>query len=324
MSTDNLCIKLPLARYRFNFVAESPIQLPAYSGSAWRGLFGHALKRTVCVTHERDCKQCLLWRSCVYSYVFETPPPVNSEVMRKYNAAPHPFVISPNPYQVEEIQPDEPLFFDFVLIGKANQHLPYIIHAMQQAGLHGIGRQRGKFSLVGIEQDTNVELAKDPQWQTIYSAGGELVASPPITPIASDLPDGELVLTFTTPFRSVQQGQLIRKDTFRLQHLLSNLMRRLSMLCYFHTDTPLKIDFKALTEKAKNIELVSNDLQWHNWNRYSSRQKSKIQMGGVVGQVGFLADAIQPFWAMLSLGQIIHAGKGTVMGLGKFNIETIE
>ena len=46
---------LPLARYRLTFQVETPVHLPAYAGSAWRGVFGRALKRLVCVTREPAC-----------------------------------------------------------------------------------------------------------------------------------------------------------------------------------------------------------------------------------------------------------------------------
>lgn len=59
----------------------------------WRGAFGHALKKTVCVVRDTPCAQCLLKHACAFSYVFETPQPANTEKMRKYTAAPHPFVL---------------------------------------------------------------------------------------------------------------------------------------------------------------------------------------------------------------------------------------
>lgn len=314
-------ISLPLGRYRFNLIAETDIHLPAYSGSAWRGLFGHALKRTVCVTHEKDCKKCLLWRSCVYSYVFETPPPVSTKVMRKYTAAPHPFVISPDPNQREELEAGDLLHFDFVLIGKANQHLPYIIHAIQQSGMQGIGKQRGKFSLQSVAQETTLSFMAEEQWQTIYS-GGELLGLPASMPDIPPLPTGtkEIELSFTTPFRFVQQGQLIRADAFQFYHLLSSLMRRLSMLSYFHTDTPLDIDFKGLTKHAKSVGLQSDSLHWYHWKRYSSRQQTLINMGGLVGSIKLDAAVVAPFWEMLVIGQFVNAGKITVMGLGKYEL----
>ena len=48
--------------------------------STLRGGFGAFFRRVVCA---------------FYSYVFETPPPDDTRMMRKYEAAPHPSVIEP-------------------------------------------------------------------------------------------------------------------------------------------------------------------------------------------------------------------------------------
>ena len=88
-------LPLPVARYRLRFTAGEPLRLPAYAGSAWRGAFGHALKRLVCVTREPRCPDCLLYRSCAYPYLFETPPDPAVALLRKYPAAPHPFLLRP-------------------------------------------------------------------------------------------------------------------------------------------------------------------------------------------------------------------------------------
>ncbi len=40
-------------RLRFDFTADEPLLIPGFSGSAWRGLLGHALKRSACVTGPR-------------------------------------------------------------------------------------------------------------------------------------------------------------------------------------------------------------------------------------------------------------------------------
>ena len=79
---------IPIKTYRFYFSTERPIRLPGFAGSAWRGAFGHALKKTVCVVRNTPCNQCLLKNACAYSVVFETPPPANAEKMRKYTAEP--------------------------------------------------------------------------------------------------------------------------------------------------------------------------------------------------------------------------------------------
>ena len=84
---------IPIKTYRFYFATDSAVRLPSFPGSAWRGAFGYALKKTVCIVRNTPCNQCMLKNACVYSTVFETPPPANTEKMRKYTAAPHPFVL---------------------------------------------------------------------------------------------------------------------------------------------------------------------------------------------------------------------------------------
>ena len=72
---------IPIKTYRFYFATDSSVRLPKYPGSAWRGAFGHALKKTVCVVRITPCNQCMLKSACAYSYVFETPPPADTGKM---------------------------------------------------------------------------------------------------------------------------------------------------------------------------------------------------------------------------------------------------
>ncbi|RUQ38660.1 MAG: hypothetical protein EKK69_11965 [Candidatus Competibacteraceae bacterium] len=44
---------LPLIRFRLTFRAHEALHLPAYTGSAWRGAFGYALKRLVELVGQR-------------------------------------------------------------------------------------------------------------------------------------------------------------------------------------------------------------------------------------------------------------------------------
>lgn len=88
-----VCVpNLLLSRFLLGYQVQEAIRFPEYSGSVWRGAFGHTLKSIVCVTKQPACSGCILFRSCVYAYVFETPPPRDSAKMKRYNGVPHPFV----------------------------------------------------------------------------------------------------------------------------------------------------------------------------------------------------------------------------------------
>jgi hypothetical protein len=235
--------------------------------------------------------------------------------MRNYTAAPHPFIIRPDPNQAKSVKKGESLFIDMILIGRANQHFPYMIHALQQSGKCGIGFQRGKFSLSHIEQQTAIGR------KNIYTTGGKLSALPPSNITIPPLPQGKVKLRFITPFRNVQKNCLISEKNLQFDNILSPLMRRFALLSYFHTDTPFRPDFKTLTKQAKQVKIKNQALYWQHWQRYSSRQKTSINMGGVMGSIELAANDLQPFWKMLVIGQYTHIGKVTVMGLGRYYLE---
>ena len=121
--------------------------MPIYKGSTLRGGFGHAFKKVVCVKREKICETCLLKGKCVYSYVFETPPPPDTSKMKKYPFAPHPFVITPPLEEKRTYRQNDSLCFELTLIGKSIDFLPYFIYTFDELGKMGIGKAKGKYQL---------------------------------------------------------------------------------------------------------------------------------------------------------------------------------
>lgn len=309
---------LPIGRYGLEFQALDPIRLPDYAGSAWRGIFGRALKRLVCVTREPVCAECVLYRFCVYPYIFETPPDPTVGKLRKYTAAPHPFVLLPDMASRGMISPGALLRLEVTLFGHGNRYLPYIIHALDQAARHGIGRHNGRLALQRVDQVD----AEGMDWQEILVPGERLAPRPAATVPVPPCP-ARLTLVLETSLRLKAEGRNLTPEGFRFGVLFSSLLRRISLLTAFHTDTPLVTDFAGLTRAARAIEVESMQLRWHDWTRYSARQDSLMQMGGLLGQVTLNGKDVAPFWPYLWLGQWTHAGKGTSMGLGRYRIEGV-
>ncbi|AHE98421.1 CRISPR system precrRNA processing endoribonuclease RAMP protein Cas6 [Thioalkalivibrio paradoxus] len=304
---------LPLARYRLHFRAGGEVRLPYFAGSTWRGALGHALKRLVCVTQLPRCAACALVHVCAHAYLFETPPPQNAEKMRKYPSVPHPFVLNPA-VGVERVGLGESYVLDLTLIGHGNRHLPYLLHAFERAGLAGIGKGRTRMELEGAERE--VRPGADT-WQRVYEPGQPVELLPvdalPIPPSTGD----RLRVELRTPLRLRREGRPVRPDTFRFSDLFSSLLRRVSMLTYFHADHPLETDFAGLTTAARAVPLLDSQLTWRSWNRFSSRQKTEVAMDGLLGTIELPTERIAPFWPYLWLGQFVHAGAGTSMGQGR-------
>jgi CRISPR-associated endoribonuclease Cas6 len=127
-----------------------------------------------------------------------------------------------------------------------------------------------------------------------------------------------LTLHFITPTRLVYAEALTPAPDFHI--LIRTLLRRLSNLAYFHCGAELDLDFHGLIAAAEQIETVDSELSWYDWERYSARQDARMKLGGVIGKVTYRGD-LRPFLPLLQLGEIVHVGKGTSFGLGKYEME---
>jgi hypothetical protein len=85
---------LEVAAFDFRFRARQQMRMPGYMGSAWRGGFGRALRRAVCVTGLPTCPGCRFEASCVYPYLFETAPGGEGGILAGYDRVPNPFVLA--------------------------------------------------------------------------------------------------------------------------------------------------------------------------------------------------------------------------------------
>lgn len=140
-----------IAKFRFTVCAREQIRLPYYKGAVFRGGFGYAFKKVVCVVKGKPCDACLLKQKCIYSYIFETPPPDDTEILRLYPKVPHPFVIEPPVTEKQAFAPGESFSFHLLLIGNAIDYLPYFIYTFTELGKQGIGQGRGRYDLVQVE-----------------------------------------------------------------------------------------------------------------------------------------------------------------------------
>ena len=305
------------SQFVFEMKALDALQFPAYKGSTLRGAFGHAFKRVVCTLRKNSCADCLLRQRCVYCYVFETPPPDNAEMMKKYTAAPHPFVILPPPEEKRLYKPGEGFSFCLTLIGKASEYLPYFIYTFNELGKTGIGKDRGTYNLLKVTKADTGEVVYDGSGKILHGAY-KTVSWEELAGNGKLCQTEELTLRFQTPTRIRYSEDLVFDLEFHM--LMRTLLRRISLLSYFHCGSRLDLDFRGLINEAKSIEVKRRSLKWHDWERYSNRQQTRMKLGGFVGDITFTGE-FGKFLPYIILGQHIHVGKGTSFGLGKYEIQ---
>ena len=130
----------------------------------------------------------------------------------------------------------------------------------------------------------------------------------------------QITLRFLTPTRIKFRGKLTKDIDFEI--VMRNLLRRLSWLAEVHCEEKWDLDWKGLLKRAKErVKTVHSDLRWHDWERYSQRQSTKLKMGGFLGDITFEGDLAE-FLSIIKLGEYLHIGKGTVYGMGKYEINT--
>lgn len=308
------------ATFRFRVAPTEPLFLPEYKGSAFRGGFGHVFRKVACPLRCRE--GCQLPATCIYAYVFETPPPPGSQVLTKIPTAPQPFVIEP-PLETKRVyEPGEELTFQLILLGRAIDYLPYFLYAFDELGRVGLGRRRGRYQLVSVES-----IGLMGEAAPLYDGSKKLLRSTFEVMRADDLPklegavpqNGRVTLHFLTPTRIKADGHLTDEAGFPI--LFRSLHRRIALLAYFHCGGAWEEGPKALLEQAEGVAIEVLALRWQDWERYSNRQQTRMALGGFVGKVTYRGD-LEPFWPYLLLGTHLHVGKGATFGLGQYRIES--
>jgi hypothetical protein len=311
---------LPLARFRFILEAREPISIPGYAGSAWRGLLGHGLRRLVCVTRQPICDGCLLRHTCLYSTFFETPrPPRMPE--RRYQSLPHPFVLEPEISPEREVPAGESLLLGITLMGGAVEQAPYLIHALNFAGGRGLGRAGGRFAVAAVERE---QVLGGDGWDPVYQASrGEYERRETPVPVVPPCPPTVRVRLFT-PLRIKRHGSFLGVRDFATRDFLRNLYARIGLLADLYGGESSPFDWGSVREQAEALHVLDPRLRWYEWTRFSSRQNTLMQMGGLLGDFGLAGSALSTFWSALWLGQWVHVGKGTSFGLGGYRLESAQ
>jgi len=312
-----------LAVFRFYFISLEEIRLPKYKGSTFRGGFGTTFKRVVCINNERDCKVCLLKFKCVYCYVFETP--IKGHMQFNTTHLPHPYILEPPSDNENFYSPGHRFSINLVLIGRAVEYLPYFVFVMEKLGENGIGKGRGRFLLDRVEtlshpSDNDGKIIFDRRTKRL---SGEFIATNfQFTEAREDAKIGQgITIDFLTPTRITFKNRLVGPSDFNFPIFIRNVFRRMFLLSH-HCKTTIEIDYKKFLLLAENVDSVENHLYWHDWERYSARQDTRMKLGGFKGKITFKG-TIQPFLSFIRMGEYIHIGQDTSFGLGKYSIKKI-
>lgn len=305
-------IALKILHLRLHFTCQEAVRFNAFSASAWRGCLGHHLKRTVCMMRgQSSCQSCMLRQHCVYTQVFEVMPDANAQKMRWHQDLPVPYVL--NPQHAQHLQVGDTACLHMLLLGKASVHLPFILHALGREPLQ-IGHGHLQLDHVDVESPTGSQ-----QWQPCYVKGQllDVQSSSPSVPKAPQ----HIIIELNTALRLRKENRYVRPEQLQFRDFMSPLLRRVSMLHDLYGDGSIDIDHRALLAKAEQVDIHHKVLRWKDDMRYSSRQKTTMKTGGLMGS--FQVSDIADFWPYLWHGKWFHVGKNTSMGQGRYTLKAV-
>jgi hypothetical protein len=343
--------------FKIRFLEDT--HLPIMKGSTFRGGFGYIFKKLTCPLRKDNCIGCIISNSCPYANVFTNPSGINKETFISENSyTPHPFVF--DFYENEKLKmtsfkKNETFEFRFLIIGTAIRFLPYFVYSFIELGKKGIGKEYYKYELESVKvKDKEIYnyktgkilndfekidfyhniLNEEDNYLSKLKRNSNISLFNP-TKISTDenillenKKDYKLSLNFITPVRIKKDRRYTEFIDFNI--LITNIIRRLYLLtilfCIQNDSDKYQVsNLKEYLNSSYQVKNLNNYLSWYDWSRYSTRQKTTMKLGGLVGQISFIGkgEFLNNYLKPLFACEYLHVGKGTSFGLGKYEIKEI-
>ena len=264
-------------------IASEGYRPPFFIGSMLRGVLGNALKSVVCINPSYQCEGCFASQECLYFKYYE-----EKNIAHAYRLG-------------ITLQP-KTLDFSLYLFEDTIKSLPYMLSTIKKAFEEiGVGKEQVKMRV------DSMKIAE----RTIYDG----TDFKPLNDIISnelqiDSFSQDVTLHFTMPIRIKEQNQFARK-TFQLPTLINSIHHRYQQL---KGEESSRLGYRV------HGEITHLTLKFVEMQRYSNRQKSGMNMGGLKGEIEIKGLDKQSY-VYLKIGEIIGAGKQTVFGLGSYELK---
>lgn len=192
------------------------------------------------------------------------------------------------------------LDFKIILFEEKVKEAPFIISAVYKA-LKETGITKNRIKLNNFVILYNNQLVYDGEFRKFDN-----------NPLKVQINDykKDFTLKINTPIRIKENNRFLRDD-IKLETILRSINHRFAKL----TGSEIKkLEFKP------EYEEVYKNLSFKDLTRFSNRQKTKMNLGGVMGEIIY-KNVDENSYKLLKLGEIIGVGKQVTFGLGDIEVE---
>lgn len=309
---DALQVRFIKLHFTVAFLQDS--QLPEDKVSAIRGGMGEMLLRMNCI-RDRQCESCDFEPECI----------VQRTMYSKFEKTPKFVTTGGSIGYVLECEDDrryfrrgETLDFYLILFGKTIVYLNQFVQAFQEMGIRsGIGKSHARFLISDIKntegQSVLMNNVLDMRKCIVHVLYDYLL----FRTMWSDITRQGNRIVFRSPLTLKYQNEFLQE--FRLNAIVNAVVRRIYMLDCFEgieSDIYEKYNYGGI--------IVPEFLQQENYSvrvcRYSTRKNEKMILKGIKGHA-LLPKLTEDIWQILIVGELIHIGKNTSFGFGRYVIQ---
>ena len=291
--------------------------LPRDKVSAIRGGMGEMLLRMNCV-RDRQCETCDFEKECavqriLYSQFDRKPDFVTTDGGVGY-------VLECENYQ-EHFKAGERMDFYLILFGKTIVHFYQIYQAISMLGeQEGLGKFHARYYIIEIKNMEGMSVSDgktiDMERYVVHMLYDYIMfRNMRCGPVAGKK---DALLIFNTPLTLKYQSEFIKE--FQMEAILTSIRRRIYILDCFEG---IENDIFYQTENSSVPKILKQEYHQVSVSRYSMRKNKKMILKGIRGTIR-LTEITEDVLMLLLIGELIHIGKYTSFGFGRFHLKFVD
>lgn len=292
-------------KLRFTLTMLDEAELPQAKASAFRGGMGEMLLRMNCVA-DRDCDQCGFAQVCIPRNMMYSRMAIEPKFAGTGDSV--GYVVECEDTETYCV-PGQELQFNLLLLGNNIAYFGQYLQAFAMLGMYGIGRDRARFEVTAVANSGRETLV---QVNNVYKENIKIKTVGDYVHSRIRKQPQASCLTFYTPLSVKYNGKMIER--FDMEAIMTAASRRIYMLdCFENIDLPM-LDASnhipvQLSETARNAHI----------SRYSSTHDERITLSGIRGRAE-IAQPDETALALLYAGELLHIGKNTSFGFGRYGV----
>ena len=290
--------------------------LPRSKASALRGGMGHVLLMANCIRDEH-CDVCDFSEDCLVQRMMYPQMKIRPKFMTTKDS--EGFVVECEDTG-ERFHAGDELKFNLLLFGRTIVYFNQYLQAFYYLGMMGIGREHVRFQISKVTNtvgDTLVEgTSVYKERYTVMNVSDYVRYRLTSSDIRKAMDADCCRLVFQSPLSLKHQGKM--QEHFQIDAVIAAIERRIYILnCYEGNE---EYDGKGRIPIEEYRPLILNERVWpEKVPRYSGTQKNKVTFSGIRGWCD-LENIDENVLMLLAAGELLHIGKNTSFGFGKYTV----